>query len=190
MSIVNRTSVRHAKIKLRNRILDQLKTQKEEDRKRKSRVIQQKLFRTRVFKSARTIMFYIALQGEVDTLEMIKAAQKLGKKIVVPVCSRHRITIRPCVFDHRVSLKRGPYGVLEPARARVISAQAVDLVLVPGLAFDTQGNRLGRGKGFYDRFLRRLLHRASLFGLAFDFQVLSSLPVEAHDIALNRVIAA
>lgn len=190
MSTVSSARARSDKQKIRRRILDQLHIQKEEDRKRKSGLIQRKLFRSRVFKQASIIMFYIALKGEVDTLEMIKEAQKSGKQIVVPVCRKNRTAIRPCIFDDHASLKRGPYGVLEPAVERIVPASSLDLVLVPGVAFDARGHRLGRGKGFYDRFLRGLPLRTSLYGLAFDFQVLSSLPSEKHDVNVQRVITA
>lgn len=178
------------KRQIRHSILLQLQRQKEEDRKRKSNVIKRKLFRMNAFKDARVVMFYIALKGEVDTLEMIKAAQRLRKMIVVPVCRKDRIKIRPCILDHRVPLKKGPYGVLEPAIERPVAARNVDLVLVPGVAFDTDGRRLGRGKGFYDRFLRTLTRQTTLIGMAFDFQVLPHVPAEDHDVAMHRVLAA
>jgi 5-formyltetrahydrofolate cyclo-ligase len=182
--------VQLTKSRIRSKILVKLLKQKEEDRKSRSKSIQRKLFAARFFKKARWVMFYIPLRGEVDTHDMIKAAQKLGKKVVVPVCQKHSIDLRPCLLDAPVQLKRGPYGVYEPVETQYIPISRLDAVIVPGIAFDSRGNRLGRGKGFYDRFLKKTPATATIAGLAFDFQVVASLPTQPHDVKVHRVIAA
>jgi 5-formyltetrahydrofolate cyclo-ligase len=182
--------VQLTKQRIRSKILIKLLNQKEEHRKRKSKSVQRKLFAAAVFKKARLVMFYIPLRGEVDTHDMIKAAQKLGKKVVVPVCQKHTIDLRPCLLDAPVQLRRGPYGVYEPVVAQYVPISRLDLVIVPGVAFDASGNRLGRGKGFYDRFLKKAPATTAVFGLAFDFQVLPSIPTQPHDVKVHRVIAA
>ncbi len=178
------------KEQIRSKILLRLKTQKEESRERKSKLIKKRLFRTEVFKKAEFVMFYIALKDEVNTEEMIKEAKKLGKKVIVPVCKKNRITLRPCILEDNPSLKKGPYGVCEPAIERGIPLKDLDLVIVPGVAFDKKGNRLGRGKGCYDRFLKKLLKDTPTIGLAFDFQILPSLPRQTHDVSVNKIIFA
>ncbi len=182
--------VRLTKKMLRSKILSRLKTQKEEARKFKSGEIQKKLFRMSVFKKARAVMFYIAVRGEVDTDEMIQAARKSGKIVTVPVCSADRVTIRPCVLEDTAALKEGPYGVREPVNERYVSLHELDVIVVPGLAFDRKGNRLGRGKGCYDRFLRRLSNGTTFVGVAFDFQILPLVPTAAHDVSVHKVISA
>ena len=186
----NQRSVELTKKQIRSKILLRLKNQKEEDRDRKSKIIQNRLFRTLVFKKAKRTMFYIAFGGEVDTQEMIRDAKKIGKMVVVPVCKKNRISIRPCIFDDNSKLKKGPYGVLEPAVERPIRLKDLDLVIVPGIAFDGKGKRLGRGKGCYDRFLNRLPEDTPSIGLAFKFQVLPSIPATTHDVSVKRVIFA
>ncbi len=178
------------KKRVRKEILTKLKTQEEEDCKRKSALIQRKLFRMSVFKKARAVMFYIALRSEVNTDQMIKEAQKEGKIVSVPVCAADRVTIRPCLLDGTAALKEGPYGVREPVNERYIPVESLDMVIVPGLAFDRKGNRLGRGKGCYDRFLRRLNDTTISVGLAFDLQVVPSVPTSAHDVNVHTVISA
>ncbi|MCK9603277.1 MAG: 5-formyltetrahydrofolate cyclo-ligase [Candidatus Omnitrophica bacterium] len=173
----------------RSKIIPKLKTQKERERKLKSRLIREKLFKTLVFRRAKVIMFYIAFNGEVDTKEMIKEAQKLGKIIVVPVCRKDRV-IRACFLGDQTKLARGPYGISEPAVKESIDLRYLDLVITPGVAFDKQGNRLGRGKGYYDRFLKKLHRKTTSIGLAFDFQILPSVPTAMHDVAVDRVIFA
>jgi 5-formyltetrahydrofolate cyclo-ligase len=175
---------------IRSRILLKLKAQKEEDRSRKSKIIKEKLFRTKVFKKAKRVMFYISFDGEVDTQEMIKQAQKLGKIIAVPVCRKKRITIRPCLFRGNPTMKRGPYGICEPAMKRFLNVKDIDLVIVPGVAFDRRGNRLGRGKGCYDEFLKTLSPDTASIGLAFDFQILPDIPATETDVNVRRVLFA
>ena len=177
------------KSQLRNKILFELQNQKEEDRNRKSRIIKKKLFRTLVFKKAKTVMFYIAFDGEVETQDMIKKARILGKIIAVPACRKNR-QIMPCILNDKTKLVRGLYGILEPAIKKAVNLQDLDLVIVPGVAFDKEGNRLGRGKGYYDRFLKKIPDRIPSIGLAFDFQILPSTPATPIDVSVDRVIFA
>jgi 5-formyltetrahydrofolate cyclo-ligase len=174
---------------IRSKILSQLKIQKEENRDRKSQVIKNTLCRTKEFRKAKNVMFYIALKGEVNTEEMIKEAKKQGKTVTVPVCCRDSFTLRPCILDDHAKLKLGPYGVHEPVEEKCIRPPDLDLIIVPGLAFDKSGNRLGRGKGYYDRFLSKLPSEIPSIGLAFDFQILSSVPTTEHDVSVTRVIS-
>jgi 5-formyltetrahydrofolate cyclo-ligase len=177
------------KIELRNRILERLRTQKEENRSKKSQLIWDKLLRTKAFKQAKGVLFYVAFDGEVDTREMIEQARRLGKIIAAPVC-RKDATMQPCLLGDRAKMVKGLYGVLEPAIKRFVSLEDLDLVIVPGVAFDKQGNRLGRGKGYYDRFLSKISDTTSSIGLAFDFQVLPDIPLVSTDEAVDSVIYA
>jgi 5-formyltetrahydrofolate cyclo-ligase len=176
------------KPQIRSKILLRLKTQKEEDRNRKSKLITDKLLRNKVFKKAKIVMFYIAFGGEVNTDEMIREAKKTGKLICVPVCRKDRETMQPAILKDHVKLIKGPYGVLEPATQSQVSPQDLDLVIVPGVAFDKKGNRLGRGKGCYDRFLCSLSAKTRSIGLAFDFQILPLVPTTCHDVSVKQVI--
>ncbi len=182
------SSLRLTKPQIRSKILLKLKLQKEADRNRKSRRIKEKLLKAAVFKKAKKVMFYVAFGGEVETTEMIKEARKSGKIIAVPVCMANRISIRPCILNYNAGLIKGPYGVLEPAVKRYLSLDELDLVIVPGVAFDKKGNRLGRGKGCYDSFLKKIPRDTPSIGLAFDFQILPSLPTEAHDVGVQQVL--
>lgn len=178
------------KAQIRSKILLKLKNQKEDTRSRKSRLIKDKLLKTKLFKKAKIVMFYIAFKGEVDTENMIKEAKKSGKILAVPVCKEDRMTLRPCMLDNNAKFKRGPYGVCEPVLEKTIKPEDLGLVIVPGLAFDKKGNRLGRGKGCYDRFLRKIPKDTPSIGLAFKFQILPSVPTEAHDVSVKKVIFA
>ena len=176
------------KAQIRSKILLRLKTQKEEDRSRKSKLITSKLLRNKVFKQAKIVMFYIAFGGEVNTEEMIREAKKIGKLVCVPVCRKDKETMYPAILEDRAKLKKGPYGVLEPVAQTQVKPENLDLIIVPGLAFDKKGNRLGRGKGCYDRFLCSLSEKTSSIGLAFDFQILPLVPTTCYDVSVKKVI--
>jgi 5-formyltetrahydrofolate cyclo-ligase len=182
--------VRLTKRLLRSKILLRLKRQKEEDTYHKSKAVSNKLLRTKEFKKAKTVMFYIALSGEVNTEEMISIAKKLGKIVAVPVCKRVGLSIKPCILDGHGGMRKGPYGVVEPAVKRPVRIRDLNLIIVPGLAFDKKGNRLGRGKGYYDRFLSSLPKDTPSIGLAFDFQILPSVPTVSHDVSVSKVLSA
>lgn len=177
---------------LRERISKLLRNQKEEDRLRKSLGVQKKLFKLKEFKRAKTILFYASFDGEVETLRMIKQAIKLGKRIGLPKILGDKKKFIPVVV-HNVDkdLAKGYAGILEPAQThqRALSLNDIDMVIVPGLAFDKLNFRLGRGAGYYDRFLKRLPSHIPTIGLAFDFQLLNRLPRQRHDIPLYRVLA-
>lgn len=178
------------KEQIRSRILLRLKTQKEEARERKSRLILRKLLRQEVFKKAGAVMFYIAFDGEVNTEHMIKEAQRLGKIVTVPVCRKNRLVLRPCILDQDKGLEKGPYGVYEPKCKKFVNLGDLDLLIIPGIAFDKKGRRLGRGKGCYDRFLKKIPRSTPSIGLAFDFQILPKLPATIHDVSVKKVLFA
>lgn len=171
-----------------------LRNHKEEDRAKKSSKIAKKLFLLKEFLKAKTVLFYISFDGEVDTLRMIKDTIRQGKRVAIPVIHKGKKEIFPSLLmDLEAELKIGPYGVLHPKEEyiRPISPEAIDLVVVPGLAFDEAGNRLGRGMGYYDRFLSRLPKDTPTVGLAFDFQVIDDFPpLEPHDLSVSKILFA
>lgn len=177
---------------IRKKILNLLRSQKAEDRFKKSRKILKKLFATRKVKQARTILFYASFDGEVETFEMIKQAQRLGKKIALPVILKDQKRIVPALIENpQEDLRIGHYGIKEPKDVcmRFVGLEQIDLILVPGVAFDKKNNRLGRGQGYYDRFLSAVPASIPAFGLAFDFQIVDGLPrPQKHDVKVSRVI--
>lgn len=178
------------KSQIRSKILLRLKTQKEADRERKSRLIKNKLFKIKEFVKAKTVMFYVSFDGEVNTQDMIEGARRSGKIIAVPVIGRDRQFLSACLLGCGAELKKGPYGVDEPAVKRPVKLEDLDLVVVPGIAFDKKGNRLGRGRGCYDRLLSKLKPDTVSVGLAFDFQILPSLPAGPRDLGVDRLLSA
>ncbi len=181
------------KVRLRTTALRRLKQQKEDDQRRRSKAIWRKLYRLKAFRRAHTVCCYVALPYEVQTWGLIEEMLSRGKRVVVPVTQPRTKRLRLSeVRDPAAELSRRVLGVLEPAPTalRPVPVQKVDLVLVPGLAFDRRGHRLGHGHGYFDRFLARIPKATPTVGLAFRFQLLDRLPTAAHDYAVQAIVTA
>jgi len=154
--------------------------------------IKDRLFQMGEFQNAKTILFYASFDGEVETFTMIKEAQKLGKTISLPGIPRDEQKIIPvAVTSLEDDLQTGPYGIRQPKidQDKTLEKNCLDMVVVPGVAFDKQNNRLGRGGGYYDRFLASLPSDVPTVGLAFDFQIVDTLPPqEKHDVPVSCVL--
>lgn len=135
---------------------------------------------------------YVALPYEVQTWRMIEDMLSKGKRVVVPVMRPRRRLGFSEVLDPAAELAPGRFGVWQPLRSaqRPVPLRAVDLVFVPGVAFDRRGHRLGHGGGYFDRLLARLPKAAATVGLAYRFQVLDRLPTAEHDRAVQHVLSA
>jgi len=147
--------------------------------------------RLAAFRRAKTVCCYVSLPYEVQTWQLIDVMLKRGKRVVVPVTDRSRKRLRLSeLCDPLTELAPGAFGVWEPRPAvrRPITAKALDLVLVPGVAFDGTGHRLGHGHGYFDRFLARLPNTVPTVGLAYRFQLLDRLPASPHDHAVQTVV--
>ena len=181
------------KVELRESILRKLRNQEEESRQRKSSLILSKFFSLPEVKQSNTILFYASFDGEVMTVDMIKKALELGKEIGLPKVNRLEKILEPrVVSSFEKDLEKGQYGILEPVAGRdnALAAKDIDLVVVPGVAFDKQNHRLGRGAGYYDRFLAKLPSHIPTIGFAFDFQIVDQIPsIEAHDVRVTRVLS-
>ena len=185
-------SLKTAKEKVRKDVLLLLRKQNEEDRLTKSLSILKKLFALPEFKRAKTVLFYASFDGEVDTLDMMKQSLTLGKKIALPNIDPDNKEIFPTyVHDLKEDLVLGPYGIHQSRHHGVheVKLEEIDLSIVPGVAFDKDNYRLGRGAGYYDRFLTRLSKEIPSVGLAYDFQCVTRLPRETHDVPMTIVIS-
>lgn len=181
------------KKQIRKEMLYRLQSQSGQDRLKKSRVIKDKLFGLKEFKKAKCVIVYVSMSDEVDTHILIDESIRMGKIVGVPVVERgKRELIISQISDRIRQLEIGPYGLNQPKKdeIRPIPCDEMELVLVPGIAFDKCGNRLGRGKGYYDRFLKKLPESALTIGLCFDFQKTESVPTLPHDIPVRKLISS
>lgn len=148
-----------------------------------SRKIGRRLEETDLFQEAGCVAFYYAMGNEVRTSELIEAWCTI-KKIVLPVVDGVDIHFHP--YTGKDNLKTGAFGIAAPVSDEIIPPEAIDLFIVPGIAFDYACNRLGRGRGYYDRYLSGIDKPA--IGLCFDFQLVDSLPSEKHDKKMTLVL--
>jgi 5-formyltetrahydrofolate cyclo-ligase len=184
------SEVKFYKSLLRNKLRVSLKRISNSDQRKKSAKITRRLIRFPFFRTARYVLVYAALPGEVQTQGLIKRALRLEKTIYLPRI--HRTTGKMAIYqikNWRDDLRKGTYGILEPKAlpSRKGNVSQLDLIVVPGLGFDRKGRRLGRGGGFYDRFLAKSKNVKKI-GLAFREQLLREIPSEAKDIRMDKVI--
>jgi 5-formyltetrahydrofolate cyclo-ligase len=149
--------------------------------------IRQRIAELREFLRARTVMMFATMPDEVDTLPIIEDALAAGKTVVLPHVNRGvgEMDAR-VVRDVARDLVLGTFGIPEPRDCPVAGPDSIDFVLVPGRAFDRQGNRLGRGGGYYDRFLARI--DAVRCGCVFAAQVLDAVPHAEHDLPVDVIV--
>ncbi|MBI1823520.1 MAG: 5-formyltetrahydrofolate cyclo-ligase [Nitrospirae bacterium] len=156
----------------------------------RSRAIQTRLFNREEFRRAKNIHFYISFRKEVATWEMIEKALEMGKEVAVPFIKEDGSEIGISgIHNFKKDLHENRLGIKEPfgSSIRPVSPLSIDLWIIPGVAFDPFGNRIGYGKGYYDRLLVQR-GKGLLTGLAFDFQLVESIPVETHDVRMNQII--
>ncbi|MBL7068647.1 MAG: 5-formyltetrahydrofolate cyclo-ligase [Candidatus Omnitrophica bacterium] len=177
------------KTEIRKKIKDKLKRQKKEEKFKKDEIIKEKLLSLSRFKEAKTVAFYVSVKGEVNTEALIDEALAMGKRVVVPIIVRDDLELRE-IKSRKAELAKGPYGIPQPAGKSVspFPRDKVDVIIVPGIAFTRGGLRLGRGKGFYDKFLKTLPRRVKKIGLAYDLQIIEHLPTIPNDFPVDMVI--
>ncbi|MCK4326794.1 5-formyltetrahydrofolate cyclo-ligase [bacterium] len=157
----------------------------------KSNLIRKNLFALPQFGVAKVVMFYVAKDNEVRTGEMIKESLRMGKTVAVPITRvKERNLVPSLLTDYDLELAPGTYQILEPKEEyiRPILPQEIDLVIVPAVAFDHRGSRLGFGGGFYDNFLRQVPPKTIRIGLAFQLQMVEGLPSQEKDEGVNIIV--
>ncbi len=136
-----------------------------------------------LFQSAQTILMYYSLPDEVQTHDFVEKWHD-RKRIVLPVVKGDDLELR--YFNGKDRLRAGMFGIGEPSEEEPADENDIELAIIPGVAFDREGNRLGRGKGYYDRTLERL-EKACRIGVCFSFQILDSIPTEECDRRMDEV---
>ena len=169
---------------IRRRLLRLRRSMDEEERLKLSKKIKKNLFDLPEYRSAEVIMFYMAHDKEVETREMI-AESLNSKRVLLPKVDIKEGKIVPVEIKNLDDVEKGAFGIEEP-RGKEEFTGKIDMVVVPGIAFDLRGYRVGYGKGFYDGFLRGV---SSLkVGLAFDFQVVDHIIEDANDVPMDIVV--
>jgi len=172
---------------LRKEIKEKRRKHIKEEQRKKSKEIKEKLLSVKEYREAKTVLFYVSYNGEVFTHEMIKEALK-DKKIVVPISNVETQTLCLSILESWDDLEPSSYSILEPKKEciREISIDEIDIVIVPGVAFDLNGNRMGHGKGYYDKLLAKI--KTTTIGLCFEFQLVEKIQTESHDKPVDIII--
>ena len=170
---------------IRNNIKHIRNLQSTNDIDKYSNIIMDKLFSNQIFKNSNCIGFYYSLKTEVFTSNMIQKTLDLGKNVCLPKIDRESKTMNFHTIDGIENLKKNHLDISEPVNGEICTN--IDVVIVPGIAFDKSGNRLGFGSGYYDKFLN--LH-ASIYkiALAFDFQLIDTIDIQEHDVPMDLII--
>ena len=183
-----RTSIQEAKSALREKVHHRLREMAPEDRGAASDQARALLLEQHIWRRAGSVLFFAPLPLEVDVWPLLTKALAAGKRVALPRFQPEAQTYGAFQLkDPEKDLRLGKFGIQEPKEhcARLPSS-AVDLILVPGIAFDLQGRRLGRGKGYYDQLLADLV--GPRCGVAFDQQIVPEILVEPHDAKVNYLL--
>lgn len=144
------------------------------------------------YQRAKTVMFYVDVRTEVRTRQALPEALASGKRVVIPYCVDGELELFH--LESMDELEVGMYRILEPkAELRSVPAkrtpvEELDLILVPGVAFDRRGGRTGHGKGYYDKLLEHALSATPLVALTFECQLFPEIPMQDHDIYMDKVV--
>jgi len=174
----NKQEIRKQILEIRNQI-------PEEERIQRSKQIADLLEALSEFKSAQHILFYYTNGSEVDTTPLIDKYLS-SKQLYLPVIKNEE-DFHAVAIQHPLHLENGTFGIPEPIGDPPDDESMLGLIIVPGVAFDKTGNRIGTGKGYYDRFLPRCPNAIKI-GLAFDEQILDQVPKDPYDVAVDFIV--
>lgn len=167
-------------MKLKRRVLSKEETEKYSD------VITQKLFLQKELQSARAVMTYASAFNEVSTDSITDELFRMGKRVAIPVSNIDTETITISYLAGNDAFTKGAYGIREPKHIREAKLADIDVIIVPALAFDLSCNRLGFGKGYYDKLLADF--RGFKIGICYDFQIADTVFPAPHDIPMDIII--
>ncbi|WP_326911405.1 5-formyltetrahydrofolate cyclo-ligase [Sedimentibacter sp. MB31-C6] len=179
------------KRELRKKILNIRNNMNKEDVVEKSKIIMQKIINTEAYKKSNTIFIYMDFKNEVITSFLINQMISENKSVMIPYTDVENINIIPVeIHNLEQDLKRCSFGYLEPKKELItpVDLKIIDLIIVPGVVFDRKLNRIGFGKGYYDRILSKKRSDTKAIAIAYEFQVLNEIPHEEHDIKMDMIV--
>ena len=174
---------------IRKRIQNKRNSLPIRDRNKRSKIIAEKFFGTAYYNNSNKILIFYPFRSEIDVTIIIRQALENKKNIILPRIHGQELKLF-YVDNLKKQLERGAYGIMEPATdlCRPAKISDIDLVVVPGISFDKNLNRLGYGGGYYDRLLLCIPEGVKKIALCFDIQVVDSIPVSEHDIKVDILI--
>ena len=155
-------------------------------RKSESANVLQAIENNTVFQQAKTVLLYYSLNDEVDTHEFVEKWSS-EKRVLLPVVIGDKLILR--IYSNFADMESGPFGICEPTGKEFTDYDEIDFIAVPGVAFDRQGHRLGRGKGYYDKLLPQM-PKAYKAGICFSFQLVENVPTDEYDVCMDTIITS
>lgn len=155
----------------------------------KSRSIIRRLTALPDLREGSTLMVFLSFGSEVRTDGLLRWGWEMGKRMVVPLCRPEERGLTPCLLNSFAELEIGRYGIREPKRENIrpVPREEIDAILVPAVAFDRRGHRVGYGGGYYDRFLPGI-PGVRRIGAAFACQIVERVPADPHDLTVDRLV--
>ncbi len=183
--------IKEKKHQIRNDITKKLGALSESELSEKTRKIENRLFEFANFLEAKTSLLYINCSNEVITQEILKRCFAYNKIVVLPAFDVEKFEMKLMkVDDLETDLKIGPRGILEPDpdRCKPVPIDCIDIAIIPGVAFDEKGGRIGSGEGYYDRLIPKLPITTRKVALALESQIIQQVPMESHDKHVDIII--
>lgn len=183
--------IKEKKSSIRSDMIKLVDALSEDDFNEKTRQVQERLFSFANFIEAKIPLLYMNLRREVPTHRVLEWCFEQNKIVVLPSFGKEKKTMTLMKIDDiEKDLKPGPRGVLEPdpERCKRVPIEQIDIAIVPGLAFDEKGGRIGSGHGYYDRLIPKLAVTTRKVALIFEDHVLPQIPMESHDKYVDIVI--
>lgn len=178
--------LKQAKRALRREILAERDRLPGADRSAMSASIAERLLAMEELRHARTVMAFWSFGSEVDTLGLLERLRAAGKRVALPRIEERDVV--PVAYATGDPLSETPFGAREPVAGRVLDPSELDVVVVPGVAFDRDGGRVGYGAGFYDRLLEKVRKDAFAAAVAFGVQIVERVPVGGTDRRVDAVV--
>lgn len=174
---------------LRNKILSIRNSLDKEIKDKMDYEIYNKLINSELYLKAKNIFIYISFDKEIETKRIINKALNDEKNVYIPKIYRHDKSMKAIRLKSSEDLKENSMGILEPIEdSDYINKEEIDLIIVPGVVFDLNGNRIGYGGGYYDRYLEDIKEVSNKVVLAYDLQVVDFIEPESHDINIDYII--
>lgn len=184
-----RAALTENKEQIRRRMLDERRRRDSDWVRAASRRVEAALMQHPVLAASSTVGCYLSMPGEVQTAGIIDACHAAGKRVCAPAYEELSGAYRLAWLAADDSLEEGPLGVNQPAQPRWVDDAVIELIILPGVAFDRAGGRLGHGKGHIDRMMKPYRgHAITRVGLAFDYQLLDHIPRAEHDVRMDFII--
>ncbi|MCG6893189.1 MAG: 5-formyltetrahydrofolate cyclo-ligase [Desulfobacteraceae bacterium] len=183
--------IRETKLEIRAEVAHLVKSLSGSERTDRQKAIEERLFGFANFLEANIVLLYVGREGEVPTDNILRRCHDLNKVLVLPAFHAGSRDMTLMKVDHlKKDLKVGPRGVLEPDpnRCKIVPIDYIDIAIVPGIALDEKGARIGSGDGYYDRLIPRLSITTRKVALAFEEQIVPQVPMEPHDKHVDIII--